>query len=142
VPKALDPEATFDVVLKSDRDKPEAERPTFVYRHLNGREWRNLATLNDQFVASPGGNKSLDCIYEAVSIGLVGWRNMIDPKTGEPIAFSVENIDLVLDPFEADEITAQILSAGMPSPGEGNGSESPSSSGTGSCADSAAPADA
>lgn len=141
MPKALDPEATFDVVLESDRDKAQGERPTFMYRHLNGREWRKLATLNDQFVASPGGNKSLDCIYEAVAIGLVGWRNMIDRETQEPIEFSPENIDLVIDPFEADEITAQILSAGTPSPGEENGSESPSSSGTGSSADSAAPAD-
>ena len=126
MPKALDPEQTFDVVLDCDADKPAAERPTFMYRHLNGRQWRKLAALSDAFSSAGGGAAALDSIYEGVAIGLVGWRNMTDPATGKPIPFDAENIDLVLNPHEADELTAKVMAVGTPSPGEEESSESPS----------------
>ena len=142
MPKALDPEATFDVVLESDRDKPAAERPTFVYRQLTGRQWHALATMNDSVTEEMTGPEAINLLYIAAATNLVGWRNMIDPKTKELIAFAPGELDRVVAPFEVEELLVRLLESGTPSSGEENGSESPSSSGTGSCADTAAPADA
>lgn len=75
MPRALEPGVTFDVVLETDKDKPEAERPTFVFRSLSCREW---AKANGFWERTEGK----DCegivgeLISCVTIGLVDWRNM------------------------------------------------------------------
>jgi hypothetical protein len=45
MPLALDPNETFEVVLRSDQAKPPAERPTLRFRHLTRRVSRRLGAL-------------------------------------------------------------------------------------------------
>jgi len=40
MPLACDPNETFLICLKTDEDKPEADRPVFRFHYLTVREWR------------------------------------------------------------------------------------------------------
>lgn len=112
MPLALDPQQTFDVWVKSDADKPEAERPTFTFRYLNGREWRRVAEIWDGMDERASGPDGIDGIFEALRIGLAGWRNIRRPD-GSAWAFDAKDLDLILNPMEAMELVGAML--------EGNG---------------------
>lgn len=124
MPRALEPNLTFDVVLESDQDKPTAEQPAFVYRTLNGREWRKMAALSDRMDAGgfSSSGEPLDVIFDVCSIGLVGWRNMNGPS-GE-IAFNPKDLDLLIDPIEAQELMREVMKGNQVSPSDKKKSES------------------
>tara|TARA_R100000152_G_C6781949_1_gene217714 strand:- start:3639 stop:4037 length:399 start_codon:yes stop_codon:yes gene_type:complete len=115
MPLYTDPTARIKLVLDSDKDKENP--PTFIYRALNGREWRRVAKVFDALQAGEvdGMAAQLDAIYETVSIGLLDWVNMFDPSSGEAIPFNVEDIDLVLNPIEAStDLMGKLLGAVVP----------------------------
>jgi len=115
MPITTDPKARIEIVLDSDKDKDKP--PTFIYRALNGREWRKVAKVFDALQSGKvaGMSAQLDAIYETVSIGLLDWVNMIDPETGNEIPFKKEDIDLILNPIEAStDLMGKILGAVMP----------------------------
>jgi len=109
VPRALEPNTEIKIVLKSDQDKTE-NVPSFSYRSLDGREWRQVALVNDQIDSGElSASQSLDLIYKTIGIGLIGWENMID-RDGEPIPFDINMLDMVIDPVEASaDLMAQVL---------------------------------
>ena len=110
MPRALEPGMEFEIVLDSDAEKPAGARPTFVYRSINGREWRSIAAITDRMEAGgfSSGGDALDVIYQACSTGLVSWRNMYGPD-GE-IEFNASDLDLVIDPMEAKELMFKVMS--------------------------------
>jgi len=115
MPIYTDPNARIDIVLDSDKDKENP--PTFVYRALNGREWRKVAEAFDTLQSGKvdGMAAQLDAIYTTVAIGLMDWRNMFDPETGEPIPFNKNDVDLLLNPIEAStDLMGKILGAVTP----------------------------
>ena len=113
MPRGLDPTQTYTVFLESDAEK--SPRPEFVYRHLNCREWRKAAQLYDMD-AGAKADKNLDAVFEMLRMGLVGWRNMTDPATGDEIAFNPADLDLLIDMNEAMELTEKVLGNGQVSP--------------------------
>ena len=117
MPKALDPDVKHRIVLESDRDKPKDKQPYFEYRSLTGREWRKVAEVADQdadAMESSSGAEQLDMVYQTCSIGLVGWGNMIDPKTKKPIPFDVSKLEDVIDPIEAlTDLLGQLMTTAM-----------------------------
>ena len=115
MPVYTDPTIKIRLVLETDKDKEQP--PTFIYRALNGREWRQVAQMFDRLQAGEigGMTEQLDAIYETVSVGLLDWENMNDPTTGEPIPFNKSDVDLVLNPIEAStDLMGQILGAVAP----------------------------
>ena len=125
MPITTDPQAKIELVLESDKDKDNP--PKFIYRVLNGREWRQVAKVFDALQGGEVGGMSaqLDAIYDTVSIGLLGWENMNDPQTGLPIPFAKEDIDLVLNPIEAStDLMGKILGAVIPTHEDKKKSES------------------
>ncbi len=77
-PLACDPETTFEFVLDSDKHKPEDRRPTFIFRCRSVAEWGVAERKVNKVKESGTGDEALDVLCEAISGGLVGWRNMIN----------------------------------------------------------------
>lgn len=100
MPRALEPGDTFEVVLDYDKEKPAAERPTFIYRAMSCREFRTFKPNWDGSVDGP----SLDALLKSAKDNLVGWRNMLDPESREPIPFDLAEFDKIVTPLEAWEL--------------------------------------
>jgi len=108
MPLALDPEKKFDLVLETDAERPPEERPTFVFRFLTGREWKKVAAIQESIDEGMKGSEAIDRIFEALALGVVGWRN-IRGRDGRPIPFAAESLDLALTVKEAAELAARML---------------------------------
>tara|TARA_R100000951_G_scaffold113555_1_gene115809 strand:- start:5088 stop:5411 length:324 start_codon:yes stop_codon:yes gene_type:complete len=96
------------VVLPSDQRKTK-DTPAFIYRPLNGKEFIEVAEVNDAMLS---GNlaiaERLDLVYKTAQIGLVGWENMNNPATGRDFPFKPETLDLFVNPFEVQELIEQV----------------------------------
>lgn len=133
-PLALDPEATFELVLETDQDKPEGERPTFICRYLSNRDWQRIAHVNDNMQQikedASGVEEVLERLADALDRAVVNWRNMTDPQTGEEIPFSKENINRVLTVREVSELLQKVMKRNQlgPDAKKNSASRSPGSS--------------
>ena len=90
MPIALDPRATFDYVLKEDRELPEEQQTVFELRPLTVSEEARVA---DSMIASVPGQdemsiKSGSYQLQILRCGLRGWRNFKNAK-GADVAFDV-----------------------------------------------------
>ena len=96
MPRCLEPGATFDVVLDSDMDKPEAERPTFEFRAQSMREWKH----------AKGDLEGFEAALSCVQSGLVGWRNM--NRDGVAIPFVAADLESIVDENEVVELFKKV----------------------------------
>lgn len=112
MPRALEPGATFDVVLESDKDKPKDTRPTFVYGALSGRQYRAMCELWDKIDAEKNWAAQCDLLFDAARVNLKGWRNMVDPVSGNAIAFDAAELDRLIDVAECHELIGHLRSGG------------------------------
>lgn len=112
MPRALEPGATFDVVLDCDKDKPKETRPTFVYGALSGRQYRSMAELWDQLDAEKNWAAQCDLLFNAARTNLKNWRNMVDPESGNAIAFDAAELDRIIDVAEAHELIGALRTGG------------------------------
>lgn len=99
MPRALEPSQTFPLWLDGDAEKPEGKRPTFYFRSISVREWKQV---RDSFVSSE--SDAWDATLAMIKGSLTGWSNMIDPQTGEEIPYSPDDLDKLLDFPEAAEL--------------------------------------
>jgi hypothetical protein len=138
-PIALDPAARFELVLLSDRDKPDP--PSFVFRHLAARDFRAVAAVSDRMQDLPDDaiGRLCDEVEDALMVALVDWRGMVDPATGREIPFSREELDRVLTLTEMLELLTRLPEAMSLGPPEKKGSRSQSPSNTESSAPTATP---
>jgi hypothetical protein len=76
MPRFLEPNQKFSIVLDSDKDKPVESRPTFFAKSLSMREQTKLGGELDQ----AWGLGTTEAIFEATCEMLkgyiVGWQNM------------------------------------------------------------------
>lgn len=77
MPILLEPGATFDVWLESDKDKPAATRPAFTAKAQSMRGQRKILAVIDLIFADGVTvddvfDKSRDCLFDSLD----GWRNM------------------------------------------------------------------
>ncbi len=116
-PIAVDPEATFDVVLESDKGKDRP--PTFVFRQVTCRKWRELAELADQIETRKLGTavEGLDVTLKALRSTLIGWRDMAG-LDGVEIPFDAEKIEDLLTMREVTELMYAGLEGSQPTPDE------------------------
>lgn len=109
MPRAIDPQSVFDVVLDSDQHKPAEEQPAFIYRALNGREWRRMAAVADKSEQGfKDSTEMVDMIFDHLKIGLVGWKNMVG-FDGTVIEFNPDGLLDLLDPIEAMELMTKVI---------------------------------
>ena len=135
MPLVLEPNRTFPVVLEIDENKPDP-KPTFYFRYLNGREWREVAELSDRMFAATSGAEAIDKVYESLAKGLTGWENMVDPTTGELIPFDVKDLDRIVTLTEAHELMEKFRNQGIGADDKKK-SESPLQCDTAACAKTA-----
>lgn len=116
MPLALEPNETFEIVLDSDKNKPQESQPRFIYRHLTCRQWRQFVKFGDKLKelkneAGEAGeailDKMMDRIKEKATTNLVGWVNMIDLQ-GQPIPFALDKFEDIIGLDEANELIAKL----------------------------------
>ena len=112
-PLALDPEATFQVVLRSDKFKELEEQPYFEFKFISGAQCRRVSSDRDKLPESETGDELLDKLYEIVARYMVGWGNMIDPGTGAQIPYDPKALENIIHPTEAQELIDSLLTQGL-----------------------------
>ena len=109
MPLALEPGITFEVVLESDKKKPDP-KPTFVFKYLSGREFRQVGKVQEKFQKAKETDAVVDALFEAVAVGLVDWFGMIEPGTGAEIPFKTDDLERILTIPEANELLEKKIS--------------------------------
>jgi len=117
MPRALDPNARFPIVLKSDRNRPEP-RPTFWARYLTGREWIALSEAQNT------GEHKLASWYNVLRLCVVDWQHVTD-AAGNEIRFAPASFENILDPGEARELVEACAAGQQPDADEKKDSGSP-----------------
>src|SRR5438132_1281370 len=105
MPIALDPGQTAGYVLKRDQQKPENSRPTFMFHYLTRAESRRVRDVREQARAEQDAEASEQLLDEALLVGLVGWRNVVD-RNGKAVEFApnADRLDEVLTLVEKWEL--------------------------------------
>ncbi len=76
MPRFLEPNQKFPIVLDSDKDKPIDLRPTFFAKSLSMREQNKLGAQLDEAFAHKTTVAIFDATCELLKEHLVGWQNM------------------------------------------------------------------
>lgn len=106
MPFAIDPNERLAVVL--DCDKNKSPRPTFYFKYLTTREWRQLSDLSKQYYESETVMNAADFLMKRVSFGLLGWENITD-RNGNEIPFSLDALEDVIGPRDANDLMEKFL---------------------------------
>ena len=106
MPVLLSTNRSFPIVLDSDKGlDPE---PRFLVKAFSVAMTENaLETM--QKITEGGGAVVAKLAMECLVGVVVGWENMIDPETNEPIAFHRDRLASVLTLPEAMEILTKAL---------------------------------
>lgn len=110
MPRALEPGLIFPIVLESDKGRDP--QPTFLAKSLSIRGQRRLLECVQQIQDAAGKGEVIEAAVNAVAAGLVGWRNMVDPETQQPIEYSPAVLADVLAIDELMEIIGKMVGAG------------------------------
>ena len=105
----IDPKREIEYVIKSEREKPEAERTTFRLRALTAREF---ATFRDRASTRDADGKLETNVFlfdvELLRLALVGWSGKDAPKfPGTDTPESVEAGLDMLSPEVRDELSLE-----------------------------------
>ena len=119
-----DPDATFKLSLEMDMGIPEADRPTFTFRYVTGREWKRIATTYDNLSDAENGAIGFDRVLDDIRTVLVGWHNFAD-RDGNAIEYDPASMDELVNPMEALELARNVLQQMTPTGTELGNSGSP-----------------
>ena len=112
MPIGISPDQTYPVYLRTDCDKPEAERPAFLFRYLTVRKAREVDDLMRRIseVVDRKDEGRLDMLdglaAQVMAISLAGWRNIRAP-------YSLEALDDVVTWGEKWELIFAFRGAGQ-----------------------------
>jgi hypothetical protein len=123
MPKSLDPNSKLTFVLACDVDKPIETQPRIFARVLTINQQRKLVASMQSMRSDGDTAATFEAALDAAEICLVGWQNMIDPATGEPIPFSRDTIGDVLTVDELVEVFDAVIGSTKPSAGDQKKSE-------------------
>ena len=83
MPVSMDKKSYFDVVLKSDLEKPKNKQPSFRFRYMMGDEWLKLAPEIDDLDNSDSGKSAGEGLFDELGKLVTGWSNMGDKAYGK-----------------------------------------------------------
>jgi hypothetical protein len=95
MPLSFDPNARAEFWLACDRDLAAHERPVFLVRFLTQRQLDDYSRLMAESGAAGDDATSLRLAWQAIELGVVGWRNFRGPD-GQELEFGAESIGRVL----------------------------------------------
>lgn len=108
MPILCEPDATFPVVLESDKDK--TPQPTFIAKAQSMRGQQRIGATLDLWNESELSVRELfEKTLEVLGAVFVGWRNMPKP-------YSVEALADTINYAEARELLRQVLFASQLDP--------------------------
>jgi hypothetical protein len=110
MPIALSKDETCPVWLRSDADKPEAERPTFLFHYLTRAEVRRVDAWRKEGEGAAEVEQIEAMLDKIIRLGLAGWRNVRD-RDGNEIPYSPDSLDDVLTLQEKMELAVYDPSA-------------------------------
>ncbi len=113
MPRSLHKNATFKVELENDKEIPQESRPWFEFRYLSAAKMIELVAKAEQIDVSEKGSEGLRILFEVINSGLVGWGNMVDPQTDDPIPFEPERLGQLLTLNEAFELHEKMKNQGV-----------------------------
>lgn len=87
----LHPDQTFAYEHPEDASLPPEQRRRLTYRYNSAAGWMRFAEAYKAAMAKDG-EELYAAIGRLAATGLVGWENVTDALTGDPIAFSPEAI--------------------------------------------------
>lgn len=125
MPRSLDPSSRLTLVLACDVDKPREQQPRFYARCLTLNQQRQLLTTVEAMQAATSPTAKMDAALDAAALCIVGWENMTDPATGQPLTFSREAIGDVLSMQELAEVFDAVTTASTTTADDKKKSESP-----------------
>lgn len=108
MPLALDPQQTFRLSLKSDREKDLSCRPAFIFRYLTGREEIKVGGMLDSMDMAKESEQAVTAPFDALRVALADWDNITDCN-GNDIPYDPEKLEDVLRSAEAVELAFVIL---------------------------------
>lgn len=101
MPRLLDPQSSFNVVLKSDEGKdPE---PYFTFQALSVRTFNEVVEKYESIDELQTDMAQVNAIVDCLKVGMTGWGNM-----GRE--FDPDQLDDILTIAEAVELLEQMLS--------------------------------
>jgi len=110
MPILLDPDQTYPIVLNVDKDKPNP--PTFRAKAQSMRSHIQVAAVLDSWAETKDTLKVEDVYNQTIDIlsgVVVGWSNMVDPKTSKDIPFTTDAFRDVLTYNEARELISKCV---------------------------------
>lgn len=107
MPVCCDPADLIPFVLKTDRAKPEGERPTFLLRALSSRQSRTAAALVQTAVTEDNEEKVELNLDAAIATGLAGVRNVT--RDGQPVEVGATLPSSYLSPAELWELATAVV---------------------------------
>lgn len=134
MPIALDPEARAEIVLPNDAKKPPEARPVFLARFLTCRQTLKYEQLLTEAREAKDQTTANGKLTEALTIAIVGWRNMVG-LDGNPIAFGAAELDDMLTVHEKWKLVYEVMARTQLSEDERGKSNLPPISGPASIAD-------
>jgi len=123
MPKSLDPNSKLTFVLACDVGKPIETQPRIFARVLTINQQRKLVASMQSMRTDGDTAATFEAALDAAEICLVGWQNMIDPTTGDPIPFNRDTIGDVLTVDELVEVFDAVIGSTKPSAGDQKKSE-------------------
>lgn len=120
MPRALNPSATFRVVLKSDEEQGD-RAPAFVFKYLTANEYNEVNRLLQGREATEENAPAIkQDVFGAIRMGLRGWENMAGHD------YDPAKLEDVLDFGEAYELAFGMITGGRLSVDDRKNSQSPS----------------
>lgn len=111
------------MVLECDLDKPKETQPRIFARTLTLNQQRRLMEAMGRMRSCEQAEDKLTAALDAAEVCLLGWENMTDPHTGQPIVFSREAIGDVLSIDELVEVFDAVSSTSTASAADKKKSE-------------------
>lgn len=106
MPKAMNPNSRYEVVLACDKDKPSP--PTFIYPFLTGLQQMEMMELYESVDGQNVRAENMRTAFKLAGMFLRGWKNVTDPA-GEPIPFDVEKLPAICSVIEAMELAQDVM---------------------------------
>jgi hypothetical protein len=106
MPKAMDPNSTYRVVLACDKGKTPA--PTFLYPYLTGRQQMAMMELYESVDGTNVQSQNMHKAFELAGMFLRGWEN-VTGQDGAPLAFGPDKLPEICSVVEAMELAHQVL---------------------------------
>jgi len=109
MPLATRPNATYKIVLSTDRDLPKEKQPVFVFRYLSILEWEGIAQLNDKFEEAGSGVEMINLAFQVIEKTLCGWQNM-KTASGKEIPYKPKKLKSMVTLQEATDLMQAAVS--------------------------------